>query len=83
MSPRQAAHCFACTGICSQEGKEGSAVGPEFVIHLAAPARGEFSPLFSELVPETVFADIGLPSQRGRAGGGGGGNYYEMFTMTI
>lgn len=63
LSPKQQAHFFACSGICLQEWKEVSAAGQESVIHLTAPAEGECSPLFSELLPETIFVDIGLPSQ--------------------
>lgn len=63
LSPKQQAHYFACSGICLQEWKEVSAAGPESVIQLTAPAGGECSRLFSELLPETTFVDIGLPSQ--------------------
>lgn len=63
LSQKQQAHFFACLGICLQEWKEVSAAGQESAIHLTAPAGGECSPLFSDLLPETIFVDIGLPSQ--------------------
>lgn len=63
LSPKEQAHFFACSGICLQEWKEVSAAGQESVIHLTAPAGGECSSLFSELLPETIFVDTGLPSQ--------------------
>jgi len=53
-------------GFVCRRGRKYAAAGPEFVIHLAAPVRGEFNPLFSELHPKTIFSDIGLPSQGGK-----------------
>lgn len=60
LSPKQQAHYFSGTGICLQEWKEVPAAGQESVIHLIASAGGECSPLCSELLPETIFIDIGL-----------------------
>lgn len=62
LNPKQQAHYFACSGVCLQKWKEVSAAGQESVIHLTAPAGGKCSPLFSELLRETIFVDIGLTS---------------------